>query len=175
MDLRLSPGLSLQVQDTASALRALWRLSEISDIQGLRPQFDVDSGGSLAIPSLLDLYAAAAYRYGMDWTYLAAINYVETDFGRDLGPSVTGAEGPMQFEPATWAAYGSGSVMSPNDSIRAAAFYLHTNGAPGDMKAAIYAYNPAWDYVEAVSRLAEVVRRDQGWYTRLYYWGTAEK
>ena len=173
VEAQLPPALAAQVQDTAGALRALWRLGGVDDIQGVTPHFVRSPDASLPIPNLLSLYSQAAAPYGMDWTYLAAINYVETDFGRVLGPSVTGAEGPMQFEPATWASYGQGNVMSPQDAIQAAARYLSANGAPGDMADAIYAYNPTWDYVEAVGRLAAVVRRDGTWYTRLYYWSTA--
>lgn len=169
----LPPTLAAQVADTAGALRALWRLGGVDDIRGIHPHFVRNASASLSVPTLLGLYSDAASPYGMDWTYLAAINYVETDFGRVLGPSGTGAEGPMQFEPATWASYGSGDIMSPHDSIQAAARYLSTSGAPGDMASAIYAYNPTWDYVEAVARLAAVVRRDGAWYTRLYYWSTA--
>ena len=175
VEAQLPPSLAAQVQDTAGALRALWRLGGVDDIRGIRPHFVRDPNASLPIPELLSLYSSAAGQYGMDWTYLAAINYIETDFGRVLGPSVTGAEGPMQFEPDTWTEYGAGSVMSPHDAIQAAALYLNTFGAPGDMASAIYAYNPTWDYVEAVARLAAVVRRDRTWYTRLYYWSTKAK
>ena len=173
VEAQLQPGLAAQVADTSGALRALWRLGNVDDIQGIHPHFVRNADSSLPIPTLLGLYSSAAADYGLDWTYLAAINYIETDFGRVLGPSVTGAEGPMQFEPETWAAYGAGSVMSPHDAIRAAAHYLQASGAPGDMPTAIYAYNPAWDYVDAVGHLAAVVRRDHTWYTRLYYWSTA--
>lgn len=171
----LLPGdLGAQVRDTAGALRAIWRLAQVDDITDIHPHFVRDYNASLPIPQLEGLYQSAAGRFGLDWTYLAAINYVETDFGRVLGPSVTGAEGPMQFEPGTWAEYGSGSVMSPRDAIDAAAKYLDVNGAPGSMAQAVYAYNPTWDYVEGVSRYAAVIRRDPSWYQRLYYWSTAE-
>jgi len=38
-----------------------------------------------------------------EWAYLAAINYLETDFGHDLSESSVGAIRWMQFEPGTWA------------------------------------------------------------------------
>ena len=44
--------------------------------------------------------------YGIPWQVLAAINEVETDYGRDLSVSSAGAEGWMQFLPASWAQYG---------------------------------------------------------------------
>lgn len=171
----LPSDLGAQVRDTAGALRAIWRLAQVDDITGIHPHFVRDYNASLPVPQLEGLYQSAAGRYGLDWTYLAAINYVETDFGRVLGPSVTGAEGPMQFEPETWSEYGAGSVMSPQDAINAAAKYLNVNGAPGQMAQAVYAYNPTWDYVEGISRYAAVIRRDPSWYQRLYYWSTAEK
>jgi transglycosylase-like protein with SLT domain len=174
VEAELPDALAAQVRDAAGALRAIWRLAEVDDITNIHPHFVRDYKASLPVPSLVGFYQQAAGHYGMDWTYLAAINYVETDFGRVLGPSVTGAEGPMQFEPATWTEYGTGSVMNPSDAIAAAARYLNSNGAPGQMAQAIYAYNPTWDYVEGVSRYAAVIRRDPSWYQRLYYWSTAE-
>jgi hypothetical protein len=58
------------------------------------------------------------------WFYLAAINFVETDFGRVAGPSSAGAQGPMQFLPATWAIYGHGDIHRASDAIVAAARFL---------------------------------------------------
>ena len=61
------------------------------------------------VPSdLLVIYDQAAGRYRLGptgWAYLAAINYVETDFGHNLSVSSAGAVGWMQFEPGTWAQY----------------------------------------------------------------------
>ena len=47
---------------------------------------------------------------------LAAINLVETGTGRIRGTSTAGAQGPMQFLPSTWAAYGAGGDI--NDTAR---------------------------------------------------------
>jgi hypothetical protein len=55
--------------------------------------------------NLLPLFVGAERAYGVPWNVLAAINKVETDFGRILGPSPAGAIGWMQFEPATWLRY----------------------------------------------------------------------
>jgi cell wall-associated NlpC family hydrolase len=111
------------------------------------------SGAGLAeIPArLIPLYqeAAAAYGLGSDgWAWLAAVNRIETDFGRDLATSVAGAVGWMQFEPATWAAYGVDAdgdgrtdPNDPADAITAAARYLRSLGAPADWERAIRAYN----------------------------------
>ena len=76
-------------------------------------------------------YAAAQRRFGVGWHVLAAVNFVETGFGRLRNESTAGARGPMQFIPATWRAYGlGGDVHDPRDAILGAANYLHANGAP---------------------------------------------
>src|SRR3954447_25137267 len=95
-----------------------------------------------AIPGdLLLLFRAAEGRYGVPWTVLAAINKVETDFGRNLGPSSMGAVGWMQFMPATWARYGvdadgdgRADPNDPADAIFSAAAYLRASGAPADIR-----------------------------------------
>ncbi len=57
-------------------------------------------------PFLLPIYQAAGAAYGIPWQVLAAINEVETDYGRDLSVSSAGAEGWMQFLPSEWGQYG---------------------------------------------------------------------
>ena len=74
--------------------------------------------------NLLAYYQEAEARFGVPWPYLAAINLVETGMGRIRGLSVAGAQGPMQFMPATWAAYGEGDINAPRDAILAAGRYL---------------------------------------------------
>ena len=103
-------------------------------------------------------YKAAQAATGVAWFYLAAINFVETDFGRVAGPSTAGAQGPMQFLPATWAIYGRGSIHRPKDAILAAAHLLAGHGAAGNIAAAVHAYNPSWRYVDAVLRYARRLR-----------------
>jgi len=95
---------------------------------------------------------------GVEWSYLAAINFVETDFGRVAGPSTAGAQGPMQFLPATWAIYGHGDIHRARDAILAAARLLADHGATRDIASALYAYNPSWRYVDAVLRYASRLR-----------------
>ena len=114
-------------------------------------------------------YQAAQAATGVGWFYLAAINFVETDFGRVAGPSTAGAQGPMQFLPATWAIYGHGSIHSAEDAILAAAHLLAGHGAPRDIAAALYAYNPSWRYVEAVLRYARRLRYDPHALTGYYH------
>ena len=45
-----------------------------------------------------------ASEYGVRWEVLAAINEIETDYGRNLDVSSAGALGWMQFMPGTWRA-----------------------------------------------------------------------
>ena len=112
--------------------------------------------------------AAATTCPGLPWTVLAAIGEVETDFGQGGEVSPAGALGPMQFEPATFAAYDHPvpadtapnphgapeppSVWDLSESVYAAARYLCTNGgaAPVSLPGAIFAYNHAWWYVREV-------------------------
>jgi soluble lytic murein transglycosylase-like protein len=116
-------------------------------------------------------YRAAERRYGVDVALLAAIHFVESRFGRVRNDSVAGAQGPMQFMPSTWAAYGlGGDVHDPHDAILGAANYLHANGAPGDDRGALFHYNPSSLYVDAVSRYAERMRRDPLAFYAFYAW-----
>src|SRR5439155_1548531 len=55
---------------------------------------------------LLPIYQAAGNQYGIRWEVLAAINEIESDYGRNLSVSTAGAVGWMQFLPSTWARYG---------------------------------------------------------------------
>ena len=120
--------------------------------------------------TLLADYRAAQAATGVGWSYLAAINFVETDFGRVAGPSSAGAQGPMQFMAATWAIYGHGNIHRPRNAILAAGRLLAGNGAARSIRSALYAYNPSWRYVDAVLRYARRLRADphalMGYYRR---------
>jgi hypothetical protein len=105
-------------------------------------------------------YQAAQAATGVRWPYLAAINFVETDFGRIAGPSSAGAQGPMQFLPATWAIYGHGDIHGARNAILAAGRLLADHGAARDIGSALYAYNPSGRYVDAVLRYASRLRHD---------------
>jgi hypothetical protein len=120
---------------------------------------------------LLADYRAAQKRFGVHWQVLAAVNLIETAFGRVKSRSSAGAQGPMQFLPATWRAYGlGGDIHSSHDAILGAANYLHRSGAPGDDRRALYAYNHSTLYVDAVLTYAHQMMRDPLAYLRYYAW-----
>jgi peptidoglycan LD-endopeptidase LytH len=117
-------------------------------------------------PEMLALYQEAAPTCrGLSWTVLAGIGKEETNHGRNVAVSSAGAEGVMQFMPATWAMYGIdgnhdglADSNNPADSVFSAAHYLCVNGAgdPSHLYDAIFAYNHADWYVQAV--LGDAVR-----------------
>jgi transglycosylase-like protein with SLT domain len=115
-------------------------------------------------------YREAEAEFGVPWSYLASIHLVETRMGRIRGTSTAGAQGPMQFIPSTWAAYGEGDINSDRDSIRAAARYLKANGAPANLANALFRYNQSQRYVRAVTAYAEVMRADADAYRGYYHW-----
>ena len=115
-------------------------------------------------PFLLPIYQAAGIEYGVRWEVLAAINEIETDYGRNLNVSTAGALGWMQFMPATWKSYGVDAnkdgvkdPYNPVDAIFAAARYLKAAGADKDLYRAIFAYNHADWYVESVLMRARLI------------------
>ena len=130
------------------------------------------SGGSESPPAdLVPIYAAASAKYHLDPRgsgILAAINKVETDFGRSTLPGVhsganyAGAEGPMQFLAGSWESFGVDGdgngvkdVYDETDAVFGAANLLHAEGAPGDWYEAIFSYNHADWYVREIERYAE--------------------
>jgi len=142
------------------------------------------SGGvqpGAAVPAgWLALYqqAAASSCAGLTWPLLAAIGTVETGNGQSNAPGVwsganaAGAEGPMQFEPASFAAYatvGPGGVQpaspyDPIDAVYTAAALLCANGAgaPSGLRAAISDYNHSDAYVNTVLTLTIAFGEDPG-------------
>ncbi len=123
-----------------------------------------------AANKLLSYFRAAQSRFGIGWEYLAAIEFIETRFGRIKGLSSAGAQGPMQFLPSTWAQYGSGNINNQRDAILGAARFLVASGAQGSIADALYHYNPSRDYVNAVQDYAGRMRADRRAYYGYYYW-----
>ena len=115
-------------------------------------------------------YRRAGDAFGIRWQYLAAIHLVETRMGRIRGTSTAGAQGPMQFMPATWAAYGRGDINDNGDAIMAAARYLAANGAPQAMRRALWRYNHSDRYVDAVSAYARTMMAEPRTYRGYYHW-----
>src|SRR3954468_4824362 len=106
---------------------------------------------------LLPIYQAAGIQYGVRWEVLAAINEIETDYGRNLNVSSAGAVGWMQFLPSTWKTWGVDAnkdgrkdPFNPVDAIFSAARYLRAAGGDKDIQKAIFAYNHAGWYVDSV-------------------------
>jgi hypothetical protein len=120
---------------------------------------------------LLDYFRMAERRFHVSWEVLAAVNYIESKFGRVKSASYAGAQGPMQFLPSTWQRYGmGGDIHDPHDAIMGAANYLHASGAPGDYRTALYHYNPSWAYVDAILLYARRMTKDARAYYAFYNW-----
>jgi hypothetical protein len=126
-----------------------------------------------ALPAgvLRAFYGEAQRRFAIPWPVLAAVNQVETGYGRLGNTSSAGAQGPMQFLPSTWQRYGlGGDVRDPHDAILGAANYLRAGGGRADLPGALFHYNPSTRYVDAVLRYARVIERDPDAYVALHSW-----
>jgi hypothetical protein len=115
-------------------------------------------------PFLLPIYQAAGIEYGVPWQILAAINEIETDYGRNLNTSSAGAMGWMQFIPSSWKSYGVDGnndgrkdPYNPVDAIFAAGRYLKAAGAEKNLHDAIFSYNHAEWYVDSVMLRAKLI------------------
>lgn len=146
----------------------LWDTTGVTEL----PEWRIETAPS--VHDLMTYYREAEAEFGVPWYYLAAINLVETRMGRIRGDSYAGAQGPMQFMPATWDAYGEGDINNARDAILAAGRYLRATGAPTRMERAIWWYNHDNEYVDAVMKYGEVMRDDarafrgyHGW--QVYY------
>jgi soluble lytic murein transglycosylase-like protein len=162
---RLPLALRRVSRDLLTAHRELYRLTP-----PLAPRA-IKVGPAAPAASLLADYREAERRFKVPWTLLAAVNFVESKFGKLRSTSAAGAQGPMQFLPATWQRYGlGGNIHEPHDAILGAANYLHASGAPRNVRRALHAYNPSSAYVDAVLLYARVLRSERVLFYELYNW-----
>jgi murein DD-endopeptidase MepM/ murein hydrolase activator NlpD len=118
---------------------------------------------SMSFGELNALWHRAGASYGIPWQVLAAINKIESNFGRNMGPSSAGAVGWMQFMPSTWLRWGTDATSDgiadpwdPEDAVFSAARYLAAAGGREDLARGVFAYNHADWYVQDVLDLANV-------------------
>jgi murein DD-endopeptidase MepM/ murein hydrolase activator NlpD len=118
---------------------------------------------TMTFAGLNALWHRAGSGYGIPWQVLAAINKIESNFGRNMGPSSAGAVGWMQFMPSTWLRWGTDATgdgvadpWDPEDAVFSAARYLAAAGAREDLYRGVFAYNHADWYVRDVLELAAV-------------------
>ena len=123
---------------------------------------------TLSYAELLALWQRAGAAYGIPWQVLASINKIESNFGRNMGPSSAGAIGWMQFMPSTWMRWGVDAngdgvadPWNPTDAVFSAARYLAAAGGTSDLYRGVYAYNHADWYVNEVLSLADVYGSDR--------------
>jgi hypothetical protein len=111
-------------QTNLTATRELWRLTPLTHRRRFR------TGPALPPATLLRYYRESERRLGVRWNILAAVNFVESAFNKLRNNSATGAQGPMQFMPATWRTYGlGGNIRDPHDAILGATNSAHKQGA----------------------------------------------
>jgi cell wall-associated NlpC family hydrolase len=164
----LAAGLAVAVVGTAI-------LASAASLLGVGSGAPVASSAATANipPAMLALYEQAAITCpGLPWTLVAAIGTVESDNGQSTllgvhsGANSAGAEGPMQFEPATFGEYDEPvppggatppSPYDPTDAVYAATRLLCANGGAGgaNLSGAVYDYNHSSSYVAQVLALAQ--------------------
>ena len=154
-----------------------------ANMRARRAFFEIKSGYGDTVPAweivnpapadaLLAYFKEAERATGIGWQYLAAINFIETGFGRIRGLSTAGAQGPMQFLPSTWneSGIGKGDINDPHDAIQAAARYLVRRGGPADMRKALFGYNNHDAYVNGVTAYADLMKSDERAFVGYYNW-----
>jgi soluble lytic murein transglycosylase-like protein len=164
---RARPLLSPQARATLDARVRLVALTPPTAL----PLSAFRTGPVLPARTLQRYYREAERRFEVEWEVLAAVNFVETGFNRLRSRSSAGAQGPMQFMPATWRAYGlGGNVHDPRDAIMGAANYLRASGAARDLRGALWHYNHSQRYVDAVAAFAAQMRRDETTFFQFHAW-----
>ena len=168
----LPPRIRAEARDTIAARRALAVLN--APRPGTKAP-EIRTGPPEPAGVLWRHYRQAARRSGVPVDLLAAVNLIESDFGRVRNESVAGAQGPMQFMPATWDAYGlGGDATVPRDAIRGAANYLAANGGSAGTREAlanaVWNYNHSDQYVAAVLAYSDVMRDEPVTYRGFHAW-----
>jgi membrane-bound lytic murein transglycosylase B len=162
----LPPDVRGEARDTVRGRRDL---AAIPSSPGRLPRVRVAPAAPAV--KLRRYYAVAQRRFGIDWSILASVNFVESAFGRIRSASQAGARGPMQFLPSTWRRYGmGGSIDDPHDAILGAANLLRHNGAPRHIDRALFAYNHSTAYVRAIRRFAARMHTDERAFRIYYAW-----
>ncbi len=133
-------------------------------IENLRKEVQVVSAVSYRDPEVFrPIYMDAGARFGIPWQLIEAVHEVESGkSGSTAKRSYAGAQGPMQFMPGTWRAYGVDGdgdgvtdVCNVVDAIYGGAHLLARSGADeGDIDGALFNYNHAMWYVEKVKKIA---------------------
>ena len=165
---RLAPGIRAAARDATFAAKRL--ADGFSGVVTDEPP-QMRTRAPLPAETLRAFYERASRRFDVPWTLLAAVHFMETKYGRVVSPSWAGAQGPMQFLPSTWEAFGlGGDIHDTRDAILGAANYLSATGSPADDRAALWAYNPVDYYGDAVLAYDRLMRRDVRAYYALYNW-----
>ena len=161
------PGESVKIQDVGnpSVIRRV--------LPQQTPPATGPTGSALSGVPYADLFTQAAGRYGVDAALLAAVASQESGFdSQALSPA--GAQGLMQFMPATAAGLGV-DPLDPSSAIDGAARYLSSltrqfgstdlalaayNAGPGTVRryGGIPPYPETQNYVRAVTTKAEAYR-----------------
>jgi membrane-bound lytic murein transglycosylase B len=163
---RLAPSVRGEAADSVRGLRRLAAIPR--DLKHL-PRLRTARAAPAA--DLRRFYDEGQRRFGVHWTVLAAVNFVESAFGRVRSASEAGARGPMQFLPSTWRQYGmGGDIGDPHAAILGAANYLSRSGARQNLDNALFHYNPSRDYVRAIRAFAGRMRAGKYAFETYYAW-----
>ena len=169
----LPKGLVRVVSKNVASRRAFRSMHALVPVESsTRTCPTADRAGRPGVARCLPTTAPRKRRFGVDWAYLAAINFVRDQHGRIRGTSVAGAQGPMQFLRSTWDIHGRGDINSPRDSILAAGRFLRANGfnRPGGPANALYRLQHSHGVRRSVSLLAELMPRPPRAGRGCYHW-----